>query len=102
MRGYSAAFVAGKESKEYLINLGFKEEKIFYPWDVVDNNFFEKYTSKSNKSEDKYFLCVSRLLERKNLFNLIKASQIIKKGRCLGIKNYRFWKSLFKIKKICR
>ena len=28
LRGYSSAFVAGKESKEYLLKLGFKEEKI--------------------------------------------------------------------------
>ena len=87
LRGYSSAFVAGKESKEYLIKLGFKEEKIFYPWDVVDNIFFEKYTSKSNKSGDKYFLCVSRLLERKNLFNLIKSfSSYHKKGGLWGLK----------------
>ena len=87
LRGYSSAFVAGKESKEYLLKLGFKEEKIFYPWDVVDNIFFEKYTSKSNKSGDKYFLCVSRLLERKNLFNLIKSfSNYHKKGGVWGLK----------------
>ena len=87
LRGYSSAFVAGKESKDYLIKLGFKEEKIFYPWDVVDNIFFEKLTSKSKKSEYKYFLCVSRLLERKNLFNLIKSfSNYQKEGGIWGLK----------------
>ena len=87
LRGYSSAFVAGKESKEYLINLGFKDEKIFQPWNVVDNSFFEKFISKSNKLENKYFLCVSRLLERKNLFNLIKSfSNYQEQGGSWGLK----------------
>ena len=87
LRGYSSAFVAGKESKEYLMKLGFKKEKIFYPWDVVDNVFFETLTSKSKKSKYKYFLCVSRLLERKNLFNLIKSfSNYQKEGGIWGLK----------------
>ncbi len=87
LRGYSSAFVAGKESKEYLINLGFEDEKIFHPWDVVDNSFFEKVNSISQKSEDKFFLCVSRLLERKNLFNLIKSfSNYQKEGGIWGLK----------------
>ena len=87
LRGYSSAFVAGKESKEYLIKLGFEKEKIFYPWDVVDNIFFEKMNTKLKKSEYKYFLCVSRFLERKNLFNLIKSfSNYQKEGGIWGLK----------------
>ena len=87
LRGYSAAFVAGKESREYLIKLGIKDQMIFQPWDVVDNCFFEKLTSKSKQNEYKYFLCVSRLLERKNLFNLIKSfSNYQKEGGLWGLK----------------
>ena len=87
LRGYSAAFVAGKESKDYLIKLGFNDERIFKPWNVVDNSFFEKSSSKLDKSEYKYFLCVSRLLERKNLFNLIKNfSNYQKEGGSWGLK----------------
>ncbi len=73
IKGYSSAFVAGIESKNYLLKLGYKEEKIFSPWDVVDNKFFENSLSKENLFEKKYFLCVSRLLERKNLETLIKS-----------------------------
>ena len=103
LRGYSSAFVAGKESKEYLIKLGFKEEKIFYPWDVVDNNFFETLTLISNKSQNKsqykYFLCVSRLLERKNLFNLIKSfSNYQKEGGIWGLKIIGSGNLYFKLK----
>ena len=87
LRGYSAAFVAGKESRDYLRKLGFEDKRIFQPWDVVDNIFFEKFNSKSKKSEYKYFLCVSRFLERKNLFNLIKSfSNYQKDGGNWGLK----------------
>ncbi len=87
LRGYSSAFVAGQESKEYLIKLGFKAEMIFRPWNVVDNSFFEKSTVKSKESEYQYFLCVSRLLERKNLFNLIQSfSNYQKEGGSWGLK----------------
>ena len=100
LRGYSAAFVAGKESKEYLINLGFKDEKIFYPWDVVDNSLFENLNSKSNKSQKKYFLCVSRLLKRKNLFNLIKSfSNYQNEGGSWGLKIIGSGNLYFKLKK---
>lgn len=73
LRGYSSAFVAGKESCLYLEKLGFNKKYIFSPWDVVDNNFFKNYKIKGRKTQYKYFLCVSRLLERKNLFKLIEA-----------------------------
>lgn len=73
LKGYSSAFVAGTESKKYLLKLGFNEKKIFLPWDVVDNNFYQNHIPKNNISKNNYFLCVSRLLERKNLINLIKS-----------------------------
>ena len=72
LKGCSSAFVAGIESKKYLLNLGFDEERIFSPWDVIDNSFYENYVPENNYPEKKYFLCVSRLLERKNLLNLIR------------------------------
>ena len=73
LRGYSSAFVAGTESKQYLQNLGFDEKKIFLPWDVVDNIFYQNHIAENNILKNNYFLCVSRLLERKNLLNLIKS-----------------------------
>ena len=100
LKGYSSAFVAGQESKEYLIKLGFKDKMIFYPWNVVDNSFFENFTLKSKKSEYKYFLCVSRLLERKNLFNLIKSfSNYQKEGGIWGLKIIGSGNLYFKLKK---
>ncbi|GEM_PF-3830174 len=37
LRGYSAALVAGTESRDYLTGLGFCSDAIVQPWDVVDN-----------------------------------------------------------------
>tara|TARA_B100000212_G_scaffold340008_1_gene319615 strand:- start:2968 stop:4131 length:1164 start_codon:yes stop_codon:yes gene_type:complete len=73
LKGYSSAFVAGTESKNYLLRLGFDRKRIFSPWDVIDNNFYEKYIPENNISKNNYFLCVSRLIKRKNLINLIKS-----------------------------
>ena len=73
LKGYSSAFVAGTGSKKYLLNLGFDEEKIFSPWDVIDNSYYENYIPEKDIPDKIYFLCVSRLLERKNLLNLIRS-----------------------------
>ena len=87
LKGYSSAFVAGTESKNYLLKLGFEEAKIFSPWDVVDNKFYENHIPNYLNLKDNYFLCVSRLLKRKNLFNLIKSFADYKnKGGKWGLK----------------
>ncbi len=87
LKGYSSALVAGKESKLYLEELGFSSKNIFSPWDVVDNKFFEEYKLNKNLNNNKYFLCVSRLLERKNLFSLIESfSNYQKLGGNWGLK----------------
>ena len=87
LKGYSSAFVAGTESKKYLLKLGFDEAKIFSPWDVVDNKFYKNHIPNAVIFKDNYFLCVSRLLERKNLLNLIKSySDYKNKGGKWGLK----------------
>ena len=40
LKGCSSAIVAGKESENYLIKLGFKKSNIFKPYNVVDNKYF--------------------------------------------------------------
>ena len=80
LKGYSSAFVAGTESKDYLVKLGFNERKIFAPWDVVDNDFYKNHVSEYKITKENYFLCVSRLLERKNLLNLIKSFEHYQKN----------------------
>ena len=72
LRGYSAALVAGQESRAYLEELGFPPAAIFQPWDVVDNAFFEQAASGAAPRQP-HFLCVSRLVAKKNHAGLLQA-----------------------------
>lgn len=74
LRGYSAALVAGSESRAYLTQLGFLAEVISLPWDVVDNDLFASAASPpATGSASPHFLCVSRLVEKKNHRGLFAA-----------------------------
>lgn len=72
LRGYSAALVAGVESRDYLTMLGFPSSAIFQPWDVVDNQFFENSAGELS-TRNPHFLCVSRLVPKKNHVGLLHA-----------------------------
>ena len=78
LRGISCALVAGTESKEYLINLKFKIENIFQPYDVVDNEYFSNYSINKENLQSNYILSVSRFIPKKNLIRIIKAFEIYK------------------------
>lgn len=74
--GYSAALVAGNESRSYLERLRFPHDAIFQPWDVVDNAFFSRARAASHCSEspvERHFLCVSRFVAKKNHVGLLRA-----------------------------
>ena len=74
LRGYSAALVAGSESRAYLTHLGFPADAISQPWDVVDNDLFAAAASlPATGSASPHFLCVSRLVEVKNHRGLLSA-----------------------------
>ena len=74
LRGYSAALVAGSESRAYLTQLGFPADAISQPWDVVDNDLFAAAASPpTTGSASPHFLCVSRLVEKKNHRGLLDA-----------------------------
>jgi glycosyltransferase involved in cell wall biosynthesis len=66
LRNYSGAIVAGAAARNYMRRLGFPVESIFHPWDVVDNDYFRS-TSSGVAFHDRYFLCVSRFIPKKNL-----------------------------------
>ncbi|MEA5474688.1 glycosyltransferase [Synechococcus sp. CCY9201] len=72
LRGYSAALVAGKESRAYLTELGFPPAAIAQPWDVVDNAFFAQAAASAGPRQP-HFLCVSRLVAKKNHAGLLQA-----------------------------
>lgn len=72
LRGFSAALVAGQESRSYLTGLGFPPAAIFHPWDVVDNAFFQQSAAQATPRQ-RSFLCVSRLVAKKNHQGLLEA-----------------------------
>ncbi|WP_411870139.1 glycosyltransferase family 4 protein [Vulcanococcus limneticus] len=72
LRGYSAALVAGQESRTYLTALGFPPAAIHQPWDVVDNAFFAQVATSAGHCQP-HFLCVSRLVAKKNHAGLLQA-----------------------------
>lgn len=85
LRGYSAALVAGKESRAYLVTLGFCSDAIFLPWDVVDNALFSQAAAHSTPQMP-HFLCVSRLVAKKNHIGLLQAySAYQRQGGCWGL-----------------
>ena len=74
IRGYSSALVAGRESRAYLLQLGLPAAAIFQPWDVVDNTFFSQAAATAaGGTEQPHFLCVSRLIPKKNHVGLLDA-----------------------------
>ncbi len=85
LKGCSSAIVAGKESENYLIKLGFEKKNIFKPYNVVDNKYF--LNKKNNKNLKNYILCISRFLKRKNHLKLLRAFDSYKKqGGDLNLK----------------
>jgi glycosyltransferase involved in cell wall biosynthesis len=72
LHGYSAALVAGQESRAYLTALGFPPAAIHQPWDVVDNAFFARAAAGTSPRQN-YFLCVSRFIDVKNHVGLLRA-----------------------------
>jgi glycosyltransferase involved in cell wall biosynthesis len=72
LRGYSSALVAGQESRAYLMGLGFPPAAIHQPWDVVDNSFFAQAAAQAAPRQ-LHFLCVSRLVAKKNHQGLLEA-----------------------------
>ena len=86
LRGYSAALVAGQESHSYLASLGFPVQAIHQPWDVVDNAFFQQSVSQVGPRQP-CFLCVSRLVAKKNHQGLLEAyAAYQQQGGCWGLR----------------
>ena len=79
LRHYSAALVAGQDSRAYLLELGFPPSAIAQPWDVVDNAFFADAASRARSdalpllNRLPHFLWVGRAIPEKNLDGLLAA-----------------------------
>ncbi|MCC0176426.1 glycosyltransferase family 4 protein [Waterburya agarophytonicola K14] len=85
IKKYDAGLVGSQQHKDYLVKLGFAEEKIFLGYDVVDNEYFSTGASRArqdiistrkrepNIPHKSYFFTANRLIERKNIARLIEA-----------------------------
>lgn len=83
LSAFDAALVAGNRANDYLGELGLDGECRFRPWDVVDNAHFELGADAARrrpaeprerlKLPERYFVCVSRFVPKKNLARLVEA-----------------------------
>ena len=82
-RHYDAAFAAGERTVEYLMRMGFPQERIWTGYDVVDNQAFATGAATARSQADslrnslglpeRYFLFVGRFAPEKNLVRLLEA-----------------------------
>ena len=78
--GHHCAFVAGAPQARYIESLGLPTDQIFQGYDVIDNEAFSNQVEKArsdqtSKEKESYFLCVSRLIEEKNIDILVLAME---------------------------
>lgn len=67
---FDGALVAGDRHLAYLQKLGFRDNPVLQPYDVVDNEHFSPTVKDVPR---KYFLSCARLVEKKNLSTLLLA-----------------------------
>ncbi len=85
VRKYDAALVGGELHCDYLVKLGFPRERIFLGYDAVDNDYFTQHAEAARHApvaarqrqpgipSKPYFLAVTRLIKRKNVYRLVEA-----------------------------
>src|SRR3972149_2326633 len=87
----SDSYIAyGTRAKEYLMDLGAREEKIFMGWNTVDNRYFEANSRITTEEREALrdrlgiktrlvALYAGQLIERKGLYDLLSAFSRLKK-----------------------
>jgi len=85
VRRFDAALVGGQLHFDYLVELGFPVEQIFFGYDVVDNDYFRARAAAARADPGEarrrnpllpvrpFFLAVTRLIDRKNILGLVEA-----------------------------
>lgn len=83
LRMCSSGLVGGEPHTDYLIKLGMKRNQVFQGYDAVDNGYFtiraaaaraeRESLKKKHGLSDKYFLVSARFVDKKNLFDVVKA-----------------------------
>lgn len=87
---FSAAVVGGHPHKRYMEKLGFPGGGVFLGYDVVDNGYFEHAADQVRANGDamrraeglpeRYFLAISRFIEKKNFPMLLEAYSAYRKA----------------------
>jgi glycosyltransferase involved in cell wall biosynthesis len=77
---YSAALVGGTPQRDYMEKLGMPSDLISLGYDAVDNSFFAKKAEEPGgggwdvgNEKRPYFLASARFIQKKNLFQLLRA-----------------------------
>jgi glycosyltransferase involved in cell wall biosynthesis len=89
LRMCAAGLVGGRPQAEYLARLGMPTGSIFQGYDAVDNEYFaqkaqaarirKSEVAKKNGLPENYFLASARFIDKKNLFNLVRAFALYRK-----------------------
>ena len=89
LRMCTAGLVGGKPQAEYLARLGLPADTIFQGYDAVDNEYFSRKAEEARAQNlearkkyqlpPNYFLASARFVDKKNLFNLIRAYSLYRK-----------------------
>jgi glycosyltransferase involved in cell wall biosynthesis len=83
VRQFAAALVGGRHHVDYLTQLGMTQERIFFGYDAVDNDYFaagadairgnSPHARRQHDLPKNYFLASARFVEKKNLARLLEA-----------------------------
>jgi glycosyltransferase involved in cell wall biosynthesis len=85
VKKFQAALVGGQLHRDYLIQLGLSQSRIFLGYDAVDNDYFAQQASAARQAPDAarqaqpeipqkpYFLAATRFISRKNVPALIQS-----------------------------
>lgn len=75
LRSYSAAVVAGRRQADFLSYLGFRSRPLVPGYDTVDGARIRREAGSATETDhaDRSFICVARLVPKKNLFTLVQA-----------------------------
>jgi glycosyltransferase involved in cell wall biosynthesis len=90
VKQFNAAVVGGPSQVSHYEDLGIPKGRVFYGFDIIDNEYFSLHAQAARMNEDetrkrlglpdKYFLNVGRIVKKKNLSAIVKAFWLAKKS----------------------
>jgi glycosyltransferase involved in cell wall biosynthesis len=90
VKAFDSALAGGSPQRAYVVRLGVPDARVFEPYDVVDNAFFESGAARARADmartlpglgDDRpFFLASNRFVARKNLARLIEAFAAFREG----------------------